>query len=333
MRWCVCKSHGIIDYRSADAPPARKPDEVRISESVGLGGVNSYSDVLKIQQLLDKIPKINGGPAPLLATDGICGPLTRGAILDFQKKQFPANPQFHDGWRPDGRVDPGKWTIDKMNVIANWGSRTDLLEIARKQAPVARARVMNALHRLSVVRSSYALPSPLFSNAQLKREADWHFKFHKAAYPLENIDAVSTIYQRMNAALTKFIAGSFPLFQLSDHYREDALAYAHVGGYSFSIAEIESGEQGAYIYVANERFGSLPVIIHELGHYCGGRFRSGREIDHVSTPHPKPNGAAREAGRHDYRRMTPQEALKNVYSYQVYALPEMGYGPPESGQI
>src|SRR5262249_4176704 len=162
----------------------------------------------------------------------------------------------------------------------------------------------------SVVRSSYALPNLLFNNATLKREADWHFKFHKAESPLDNIDTVLLVYRRMNTALSRFISGSFPLFQLSDHYREDALAYAYLGGYDSAIADLEIDQKGvieqpAYIYVANERFGSLPVIIHELGHYCGGDVGSGQAISHVSTPHPKPDGARKELGRHDYRHMTP----------------------------
>jgi hypothetical protein len=334
MQWCICKSIGIIDYRLANAPPPRKADEVRIAQSVGKNGDNQYEDVKKIQLALNKVPPVNGGPVPPLDPDGDCGRLTKAAILKFQEKQFPPNPKFHKGWRPDGRVDPGKWTIDKLNLIINWSGRTDLLEIARQQAPTALQRVNNALHRLSVVRSSYALPNPLFSNAALKREADWHFKFHKAQNPLQNIDKVVLVYQRMNTALSKFISGSFPLFQLSDHYHEDAIAYAHNGGFFFAIAEVDTDrEQGAYIYVANERFGHLTVIIHELGHYCGGRSNSGEAVNHVSTPHPKPDGAAKEFGRHDYRHMTPGDALNNVYSYQVYALPEMGYGPPASGPV
>ncbi len=79
-----------------------------ISASVGLNGVNRYDDVVVIQKLLNQVPVIEGGPSPLLVVDGICGPKTRGAIQQFQLKQF--------GWSgADGRVDPGQQTLARLN--------------------------------------------------------------------------------------------------------------------------------------------------------------------------------------------------------------------------
>ena len=80
----------------------------QISASVGLKGVNRKDDVEKIQKLLNKIPKKDGGPDPKLKVDGKAGPKTNGAIQAFQLKHF--------GWSgADGRVDPGKQTLAKLN--------------------------------------------------------------------------------------------------------------------------------------------------------------------------------------------------------------------------
>jgi peptidoglycan hydrolase-like protein with peptidoglycan-binding domain len=79
-----------------------------ISKSVGLGGVNLQPDVVTVQSLLNKVTAQDGGPAPALVTDGLCGPKTRDAIRKFQLRQFgPAG--------ADGRVDPGGRTIGRLN--------------------------------------------------------------------------------------------------------------------------------------------------------------------------------------------------------------------------
>lgn len=81
---------------------------VQISASVGLKGINRHDDVVEIQKLLNKIQKSDGGPDPKLKVDGKAGPKTNGAIQSFQLKHF--------GWSgADGRVDPGKQTLAKLN--------------------------------------------------------------------------------------------------------------------------------------------------------------------------------------------------------------------------
>src|SRR5262245_58496313 len=67
---------------------------------------NRFEDVETIQSLLNQVPATRGGPAPLLDVDGICGPLTIGAIRKFQKHHF--------GWQ-DGRVDVNQATLAKLN--------------------------------------------------------------------------------------------------------------------------------------------------------------------------------------------------------------------------
>ena len=83
-----------------------------IEKSVGVGGFNRKDDVLKIQQLLNKIAPGDGGPLPPLAEDGLAGPKTNGAIRAFQ--------QFHRV-ASDGRVDPGGPTLKRMNEVPKQG--------------------------------------------------------------------------------------------------------------------------------------------------------------------------------------------------------------------
>jgi len=89
----------------------------RLTASVGEGGKNLAPDVKYVQALLvDWLLVRKREP---LAIDGICGPLTKAAILDFQRAETRVS---------DGRVDPGGSTIAQLESrhIANlaaplWG--------------------------------------------------------------------------------------------------------------------------------------------------------------------------------------------------------------------
>lgn len=81
-----------------------------IKASVGNGGHNADSDVTEVQLLLNAAPVSEGGANPVLDIDGWCGKGTIAAIHAFQKRQL--------GWS-DGRVDPGKGTIRKLNELAS----------------------------------------------------------------------------------------------------------------------------------------------------------------------------------------------------------------------
>lgn len=74
-----------------------------ISSSVGLRGVNQRDNVRTVQELLNLVPHSDGGPMIKLATDGICGRKTNGAIEKLQAHEW--------GWkRVTTRVDPNSPT-------------------------------------------------------------------------------------------------------------------------------------------------------------------------------------------------------------------------------
>lgn len=76
-----------------------------ISQSVGVKGKNLKTDVLKIQQSLNKIKPLVTNEA--LKEDGLYGPKTGEAIKSFQTKHVFL-------LKPDGRIDPGGKTIQKL---------------------------------------------------------------------------------------------------------------------------------------------------------------------------------------------------------------------------
>ncbi len=76
-----------------------------ITASVGLGGTNTIPDTRLIQAMIN--PHAGTLRIDLLEVDGICGPLTRGAIRRYQ--QVVLNMA-----QPDARVDPGGQTFQSL---------------------------------------------------------------------------------------------------------------------------------------------------------------------------------------------------------------------------
>jgi hypothetical protein len=123
------------------------------------------------------------------------------------------------------------------------------------------------------------------------------------------------------------------LFQFSKRHPTSpgVPAYTTLGGYFYGMADKDDrGEFRNAIYVtpefANKVFAAT-IIIHEMAHYCGRKLGSADTIEHRASPKPPPRGRRLEDGRHDYARMTADEAYRNAQSYQAYCDPE-GLGKP-----
>jgi hypothetical protein len=117
--------------------PVRTEVRLTISGSVGSGGANASVDVETVQKLLNGTSS-HHGLAPLLVPDGKCGPLTRSAIGQFQRRAVGMS-------NPDSRVDPGGKTLRKL---------VELLGVAGNDVPVSAPAVIvppvdgTLMHRL-----------------------------------------------------------------------------------------------------------------------------------------------------------------------------------------
>src|SRR5215831_17473617 len=88
---------------------------IAISSPVGQGALarNIPADVKTIQEALNQVTVKGevGGPMPFLGVDGIKGPKTQAAILNFQQVQVRSN-------RADALIEATKQTILRLNDIA-----------------------------------------------------------------------------------------------------------------------------------------------------------------------------------------------------------------------
>jgi lysozyme len=97
--------------------------------SVGAGGQNDAADVTEVQNLLNLVAN------PGLATDGVCGPATIGAIQAFQRDVVALN-------QPDGRIDPGGATYKALFapvVPAMGGATVMLVDLSHHNNPTSDA--------------------------------------------------------------------------------------------------------------------------------------------------------------------------------------------------
>ena len=341
-KWYACVDWDVC--RSFEYTPSGRGEAVSILSSVGLNGINRPADVLEIQKALNRVPAPQGGADPQLTVDGLCGPLTRGAIRTFQVKQFPGIP-------PDSRVDPKQRTIGRINEIlatqpassAHSGASKSTLVAAPKapdsEKPEIRKAFATIPECLTLVRSAIHRLEAIKFLGTSSAVANWNFKVDKAPNQVAHIDRLVAIYRKMEQVL--FFAGRpgtpFRLFQWSPHHpdprQKGVPAYTSLGGMEMGLAEKdEFNEYKNAIYItpefANKVF-AASIIIHELAHYCGGSGRNLDSIEHRASPFPHPNGRLLEDGRHDYARMTPDEAFRNAQSYQAFCEPNRVGMPPK----
>lgn len=320
---------------------------VNLTRPVGAGagqlGGNRRDEVIKIQEALNQVPAAEGGATPSLDVDGICGPLTTGAIRRFQQVQFP-------GWPADARIDPGQKTLRRLNAIlvrqstvlptpTNPHAVGQLPEIQKAYAtvPEALARIRLARARLLSLRTTLTLPGSLTGSERERKVAEWNFKLHRADNPAAHLDRILGVYDRMHETLVMATRpGTSLQFFLSSNgnkLEDNAAAYTCLGGYYYGIGEVEDDGQVRYaVYITpqfvNKVF-AASILIHEMAHFSGGKKNSPDTIEHRASPRPAPDGTRLEDGRHNYANMTADEAYRNAQSYQAYAFPEDLGKPPQ----
>ena len=271
--------------------PKRPEGDIVITKPVGQGGANVYDDVYNIQYGLDQVAPIDGGPSPQLVIDGLCGPKTIGAIRNFQKKHF--------GYAGcDGRIDPGKQTLKKLNELRNrnvfptipLSLKTDgfLLAGMLNHVPHIRACVHAAMTNISLAMNvaDSTMPGMLGASRESRmRLLNKHFRtdnFKGAKRPVlqkmyDNYSCMLNVLDRPEAFTT--------LDTANEGETISTVAFARLGGF-----HDKNDLTGKIVFRRGVLFATgIPdfaafIFIHELRHYVArdgaqGHFAKGWVTD------------------------------------------------------
>jgi peptidoglycan hydrolase-like protein with peptidoglycan-binding domain len=345
----IMSCNQLGECSSRPDPTNTATDLVTLQGSVGRNGRNLHNDVVQIQNALNRVGPVNGGPVIQLVVDGFAGPKTIKAIEDFQRAQFP-------GKFPDGRIDPGQRTVGRLNDVlagtptfndemapafagassgfAPQGNQMgfvkasfvpppftteDQMTLANRHAEDAEQRISAALSRMNkaILAMGKKIQTP--KEKELIREINWHFKANADPNPTQHMAKVQFTLATMLTAIRENNNGSRNIFRKGAPPSADpnAIAWAYLGGWT-SMKQEERFITITPLFVTQLSL----VIVHELCHFCGGNQSTGKDIVHRASPDPFPTGTRREDGSTNYRDMPPFHARTNVYSYTVYCYPD-----------
>jgi peptidoglycan hydrolase-like protein with peptidoglycan-binding domain len=330
MLVCCCLHS---DFACTDTAPPADPTVETISRPVGAiesRGPRTYGnvadDVRKIQRLLNTVPANDGGPtAPgssgVLDVDGLCGPLTRKAIVVFQKKQFPALP-------PDGVVDPARRTLYALNGFSAPGVDTVLVSKATAGLSSVRAYLAKTIMVLESIRMGLSLPSSLFGNKAALAVLNENFHLNRSTDQMRDIDLILSTYRDMFTVTAHIPRGpnqktafGFISAAPTQIHGKVPFAFAYGGGWKYMQGfsgkdpDFEGKMRADLIYVTQNLLNAkegvfIYAMIHEMAHYVGGK---SSDIDHIK------DRAYFHKNRTRYNNLNAFESYTNADCYAQYA--------------
>lgn len=250
---------------------------------------NAATDVRTVQELLNLVPVSEGGqkgPGRGLVEDGIAGRDTRGAILLFQRKQFPRRPA-------DGVVEKSKHTIHRLNMLVFPDVDEALQNEARACIQQAASFIRQGRALVNAAQMQLMVPNPLFRNEKAERLLNYHFHLDKSRDKARDLGFIDR-----NLLLMLTAAGHVPLGpdqkpafgfidKLPGSFRPDPpYAFSFCGGYRFLMGKTytdrnvhrdwgDPDTRVDHIYLTRKVLTAAPgivtyAIIHELAHFVGG---------------------------------------------------------------
>lgn len=285
---------------------------------------NRAEDVRKVQLLLNKISFAAGGPALPLATDGICGKLTRAAIARFQKVAMGA--AF-----PDGIVDPERRTLYKLNELGAPQSVTDesLRALYRSHIAAAGAMILSGLRVVQFAMAQAGLPNPITADGKGARLLGYHFKLEKASDPAAHLSGIDRVLRDMHAitAYQPHGPNQKPGFGFLESgtdpdMKQTAYAFAYSNGAHKSGRMNRNGMRVDLLYLTRRILALRDpaisfAIVHELAHFVGNAALH----QQIGDPAYLHSQQAR------YETLSPDQAVLNADCYAQFCH-EAQFGTP-----
>jgi peptidoglycan hydrolase-like protein with peptidoglycan-binding domain len=294
---------------------------------------NLPEDTKTVQELLNLVAVADGGQrgpggAKGLKEDGIVGPLTRGAIATFQKKQFPDK-------TPDSVVEPHKRTIHRLNTLAFPGVDDGLREKGRAAISQAAEYIKRARHLVGVAQMQ--MPGGLFKNEKAERLLNYHFKIDRSTDRARDLRMIDSVLFTMYLATAHVPLGpnqksAFGYIDTmpASYTKDPPYAFTFGGGYQYLMGKtvgdllkflnlkkapgMGSDIRVDQIYLTRRVLDAAPgiityAIIHELGHYCGG---VNGDIDFID------DRAYLHRQKDRYEKLSTYESMTNADCYSQF---------------
>jgi peptidoglycan hydrolase-like protein with peptidoglycan-binding domain len=250
---------------------------IAISKPVGQGPLarNLPEDVKIIQDALNQVTVLGhaGGPIPFLAVDGIKGPKTQAAILNFQKVQVPAI-------KADGTVEPGGKTILRLNEIVAPVSKFDLNAKLASSLPLVRAALAAAIGNLTAIITSG--PGTIGPAAIAEDRLNRHFNLNTLDPSGQSTGRVNLFETYSEMAFVINEPQLFDMFGAIDAFDVDptnAKIALTTGQGAFEPPLIDGEDNparhirlglGFFAPNISDEFASF-ILVHELSHFTGRR--------------------------------------------------------------
>jgi len=275
-----------------------------IRHSVGRGGANAKDDTRLIQELLNSVPPLEGGPDRLLAEDGLIGPRTQAAIDKYQSTVLS---------QPDGRIDPDGPTIKALagkicelpailpgrlglNARPNQKAGSPAAPAAAPSGVAATAvadgkRILKDLEpRIRLLRFKLTHqfpPTVAFCNK--------HFATGKSTVTPSEIAFINRLVAAIDFHVARFNSFGILLIDniiLFDPKDTEDLGWTVRGGNKLSTRQfqiysdkgktIKAPGQTVFLtngFAAQTGFNKHWTVLHEMAHFVGPRDGSGIQID------------------------------------------------------
>ena len=281
---------------------SRDVSDKPIGGSVGAGGANARADVVLIQTLLNSVPPSEGGPALLLAEDGIVGPRTQAAINKFQGDVLPS---------ADGRIDVAGPTIKALSGIVCTSSavlpgRLGLLARPNQAAgqPPTQGASQTAKQSTDEGKTILKDMEPRIRTLRFKLTHQFpptvafvnkHFATGKSTVSPGEISFVRSLVARIHFHVARFNAFGIQNIDnviLFDPKDTENLGWTVRGGDKLSTKQFqiyaEHGKTikapGQSLFLTNLFATSASIdkqwtVLHEMAHFVGPRDDTGIEVD------------------------------------------------------
>lgn len=280
---------------------------------------NYPEDVKTIQRALNRFSPLEGGPMVPLVVDGICGPLTKKAIYDFQGK-LALTPS--GSFVPDGIVDPNGKTLERLSSGPTRPTNlpAEFAAMIPRVLEIITATCAAIFIAKNFITSFPSVAFPLLGGAGKLQvdKLDRHFHIQQKSNPVSRINEIEQIYLLMQSAIgyvpqgvivaadepADFVSGTIMFtFPGAYHRRDpnDMLDGIHRGSIYLTPRARWIG-QDAFAY----------SMIHELAHYVGPVLNN---IDDYAYFHREPE---------KYKNLNADTAFKNADNYAQFSFDVIG---------